>query len=137
MQILVPLTVFLVIAFLFAALAAKPKKEGNRVLFGMAGIIAISVIIGSITYPFGGYYLRTLSYHGTERMKEFIEDIHADLEAGEQATAKKKIEFILAEWDDIEFLEKENDWGTYIGELVDQAKQIENETEPAGTGQPM
>ena len=130
MQILIPLTVFLVIGFIFAGVAARQEKESRRIGFALTGMIILSGIVGSVTYPLGGYYPRILSHQGTERMKAFMEDLNADIEADQPSTAKKKIEFILAEWENIEFLENEPEWGVYIGDLVEQAKLIEQETEP-------
>ena len=101
----------------------------------MAGMIIISVVASSITYPLGGYYLRILSHQGNERIKEFIENIHHDLQAEDAIKAEKKIESILSQWEDIEFLEQESDWGIYIGDIVDQTKLIEKKTEPVAAGQ--
>ena len=134
MQILVPLTVFLVIGFIFAGVAARQEKESRRIGFALTGMIILSVIVGSVTYPLGGYYPRILSHQGNERMKAFIEDLKADMDANQPSAARKKIEFILAEWENIEFLENEPEWGIYIGDVVKQAKLIEQGTESGSEG---
>ena len=136
MQILVPLALFLVIGFLFAGVAARQENESRRIGFALAGMIILSVIVGSITYPLGGYYLRALAHEGNEEIREFIGDIESTLEEGNPDLAKVKIEFLLKNWEDAEFIEKESDWGTYIGDLVEQSKSI-NETRPIGIGLPI
>jgi hypothetical protein len=130
MQLLVPIILFLLFSFVFAGVAARQKKESLRVGISLAGIVVMTVLTCSIIYPLGGYSYRVKAYQGIREIKEFLSDIQSDLQSNQQSSAEEKIEFILSNSDDTEFLENDPEWGTWIGDRVDESKHLKMKTDP-------
>lgn len=130
MQLLIPVFLFLLFSFVFAGVAARQKKESLRIGISLAGIVVMTVLTCSIIYPLGGYSYRVKAYQGIRELKEFLSDIQSDLQSNQQALAEEKIEFILSNWDDTEFLENDPEWGTWIGDRIDESKHLKPKTDP-------
>jgi Na+-driven multidrug efflux pump len=58
MQILVLFIIFFSIAVSLSAVASGAKKRESRIVIGSVGMAILSGIVGSVTYPLGGYSLR-------------------------------------------------------------------------------
>lgn len=91
----------------------------------------MSALIGLLIYPMGGYTARVKAYQGKHHIKKFLEQVDQDLDAGDVHLASRRIDTLLSQWDEIEFLEKEDGYfDIYIGDIVEEAIFIENQPEP-------
>ena len=133
---ILPLILFVVVFGTISWFAAKPKKHETRSILCFLLAVVMSALVGLIIYPLGGYTNRVKAYQGNHQIKKFLEQVDQDLSAGNEDLARRRIDILLSQWDDIEFLEKEDGYGIYIGDVVEEAIFTESQPEPVGAGQP-